>query len=88
MVQRNRLKGEGYRPVMDGQEVATHEASHDALPLRLSDVDIKPQVVDVHPLIPEIRQDLIFQWKLLRTDWISSLPSQLVQRYWPSSWVH
>ena len=32
-------------------------------------VDIKPQVVDVHPLIPDIRQDLIFQWKLLRTDW-------------------
>ena len=69
MVQRNRLKGERYRPVMDGQEVAQHEASHDALPLRLSDVDIKPQVVDVHPLIPDIRQDLIFQWKLLRSDW-------------------
>ena len=47
----------------------SHEASHDALPFRLNDVNIKPLVVDVHPLIPEIRQDLIFQWKLLRTDW-------------------
>ena len=54
---------------MDGAEVATHEASHDALPFRLSDVEIKPQFVDVHPIIADIRQELTFQWKLLRTDW-------------------
>ena len=54
---------------MDGAEVATHEASHDTLPFRLSDVEIKPQFVDVHPIIADIRQELTFQWKLLRTDW-------------------
>ena len=67
MVQHNRLKGGRSRLVMDGAEVATHEASHDALPFRLSDVEIKPQFVDVHPIIADIRQELTFQWKLLRT---------------------
>lgn len=58
-----------YRLVMDGAEIATHEASHDALPFRLSDVELKPLFVDVHPLITDIRQELTFQWKLLRSDW-------------------
>ena len=85
MVQRNRLKGEGSRPVMDGQEVAPHEVSHDALPLRLSNVNIKPLVVDVHPLIPDIRHISSFNGNSCEQIGISSIPSQLVQRYSPSS---
>lgn len=54
---------------MDGGEPATHEASHDALPLRLSDVQIKPKFFDFHPFIINIRQELVFQWKLIRKDW-------------------
>lgn len=54
---------------MDGGESTTHEASHDGLPFRLSDVKIEPKFFDFHPLIPNIRQELLFQWKLIRTDW-------------------
>ena len=54
---------------MDGGESVTHDASHDALPFRLNDVKVEPKFFDFHPLIPQIRQELIFQWKLIRTDW-------------------
>ena len=54
---------------MDGGESATHDASHDGLPFRLSDVKIEPKFFDFHPLILNIRQELLFQWKLIRTDW-------------------
>jgi len=54
---------------MDGGESTAHEASHDALPFRLSDVKIKPKFFDVHPAVVQIRQELIFQWKLIRREW-------------------
>ena len=54
---------------MDGGESATHDASHDALPFRLNDVKVEPKFFDFHPLIPQIRQELMFQLKLIRTDW-------------------
>ncbi|MBT93767.1 MAG: hypothetical protein CMA60_02965 [Euryarchaeota archaeon] len=54
---------------MDGGESATHDASHDALPFRLNDVKVEPKFFDFHPLIPQIRQELMFQLKLIRIDW-------------------
>ncbi len=54
---------------MDGGESTTHDASHDALPFRLSDVHVQPKFFDVHPGIPQIRKELMFQWRLIRTDW-------------------
>ena len=54
---------------MDGGESVTHDASHDALPFRLNDVNVEPKFFDFHPLIPQIRQELMFQLKLIRTDW-------------------
>ncbi|MGB0786599.1 MAG: hypothetical protein ACPGR1_01180 [Candidatus Poseidoniaceae archaeon] len=54
---------------MDGGESATHDASHDALPFRLNDVKVEPKFFDFHPLIPQIRQELMFQLKLIRADW-------------------
>jgi hypothetical protein len=54
---------------MDGGESTTHDASHDALPFRLSDVKIEPKFFDIHPSVIQIRQELIFQWKLIRREW-------------------
>jgi len=54
---------------MDGGESATHDASHDALPFRLNDVKVEPKFFDFHPLIPQIRQELMFQLRLIRIDW-------------------
>ena len=54
---------------MDGGESVAHDASHDALPFRLNDVEIQPKFFDYHPLIPQIRQELMFQWRLIRNDW-------------------
>ena len=54
---------------MDGGESTTHDASHDALPFRLTDVHVKPKFFDFHPSIPQIRKELMFQWRLIRTDW-------------------
>ena len=54
---------------MDGGESATHDASHNALPFRLNDVKVEPKFFDFHPLIPQIRQELMFQLKLIRIDW-------------------
>ena len=69
MLQRKNLKGGRSRVVMDGGDSVAHDASHDALPFRLNDVEIQPKFFDVHPLIPQIRQELMFQWRLIRTDW-------------------
>lgn len=54
---------------MDGGESTTHDASHDALPFRLTDVHVQPKFFDFHPSIPQIRKELMFQWRLIRTDW-------------------
>ena len=54
---------------MDGGESTTHDASHDALPFRLTDVQVQPKFFDFHPSIPQIRKELIFQWRLIRTEW-------------------
>jgi len=69
MLQRNKLKGEQSRTDMDGGETTTHDASHDTLPFRLGDIEIKPRFVDFHPSVTQIRTELLFQWKLIRTDW-------------------
>lgn len=59
---------------MDGGESTQflggiEDASQDALPFRLGDVEIKPWFIDVHPMITQIRNELLFQWKLFRLDW-------------------
>ncbi|MAW22950.1 MAG: hypothetical protein CMA16_05855 [Euryarchaeota archaeon] len=59
---------------MDGGESTPflggiEDASQDALPFRLGDVQIKPWIIDVHPIISQIRNELLFQWKLFRLDW-------------------
>ena len=69
MFQHNRLKGGRHRPVMDGGESTTHDASHDALPFRLGEIEIKPSIVDIHPTVTQIRTELLFQWRLIRTQW-------------------
>ena len=69
MLQRNKLKGEQSRTDMDGGETTTHDTSHDTLPFRLGDIEIKPRFVDFHPSVTKIRTELLFQWKLIRTDW-------------------
>ena len=69
MQERKNLKGGRSRGDMDGGETVTHDASHDALPFRLNDVNVEPKFFDVHPLIPQIRQELMFQLKLIRLDW-------------------
>ena len=59
---------------MDGDEPTQllgkiEDASQDALPFRLGDVQIKPWIIDVHPMITQIRNELLFQWRLFRLDW-------------------
>ena len=59
---------------MDGDEPTQllgkiEDASQDALPFRLGDVDIKPWFIDLHPMIPQIRNELVFQLRLFRLDW-------------------
>ena len=59
---------------MDGDESTQflgkiEDASQDALPFRLGDVDIKPWFIDLHPMIPQIRNELVFQLRLFRLDW-------------------
>ena len=59
---------------MDGDESTQflgkiEDASQDALPFRLGDVDIKPRFIDLHPMIPQIRNELVFQLRLFRLDW-------------------
>ena len=60
--------------VMDGDESTQflgkiEDASQDALPFRLGDVEIKPWFIDLHPMIPQIRNELVFQLRLFRLDW-------------------
>ena len=59
---------------MDGDEPTQllgkiEDASKDALPFRLGDVEIKPWFIDLHPMIPQIRNELVFQLRLFRLDW-------------------
>ena len=59
---------------MDGDESTQflgkiEDASQDALPFRLGDVEIKPQFIDLHPMVPQIRNELVFQLRLFRLDW-------------------
>ena len=59
---------------MDGDESTQflgkiEDASQDALPFRLGDVDIKPWFIDLHPMVPQIRNELVFQLRLFRLDW-------------------
>ena len=59
---------------MDGDESTQflgkiEDASQDALPFRLGDVDIKPWFIDLHPMIPQIRNELVFQLRPFRLDW-------------------
>ena len=59
---------------MDGDESTQflgkiEDASQDALPFRLGDVEIKPWFIDLHPMIPQIRNELVFQLRLFRLDW-------------------
>jgi len=51
----------------DGNEAL--DPDHSALPFRLSDIEIKPQFFDFHPLIFTVRKEILFQWKLIRHDW-------------------
>tara|TARA_B100000424_G_scaffold224065_1_gene183809 strand:+ start:50 stop:985 length:936 start_codon:yes stop_codon:yes gene_type:complete len=59
---------------MDGGEPTQllgkiEDASQDALPFRLSDVEVKPWFIDLHPMVPQIRNQLVFQLRLFRLDW-------------------
>ena len=59
---------------MDGAESTPfsgkiEDASQDALPFRLGDVEIKPWFIDFHPMVPQIRNELVFQLRLFRLDW-------------------
>ena len=59
---------------MDGDEPTQllgkiEDASQDALPFRLGDVEIKPRFIDLHPMVPQIRNELVFQLRLFRLDW-------------------
>ena len=59
---------------MDGDESTQflgkiEDASQDALPFRLGDVEIKPWFIDLHPMVPQIRNELVFQLRLFRLDW-------------------
>jgi len=59
---------------MDGDESTPfsgkiEDASQDALPFRLGDVEIKPWFIDFHPMVPQIRNELVFQLRLFRLDW-------------------
>lgn len=59
---------------MDGDEPTQllgkiEDASQDALPFRLGDVEVKPWFIDFHPMVPQIRNQLVFQLRLFRLDW-------------------
>ena len=59
---------------MDGDEPTQllgkiEDASQDALPFRLGDVEVKPWFIDLHPMVPQIRNQLVFQLRLFRLDW-------------------
>ena len=59
---------------MDGGEPTQllgkiEDASQDALPFRLGDVEVKPWFIDFHPMVQQIRNQLVFQLRLFRLDW-------------------
>jgi TRAP-type C4-dicarboxylate transport system permease small subunit len=54
---------------MGGDENEVLDPDHNALPFRLSDIEIKPQFFDFHPVILTVRKELVFQWKLIRHEW-------------------
>ena len=54
---------------MGGEENEVFDPNHNALPFRLSDIEIKPMFFDLHPMILTIRKEIIFQWKLIRNEW-------------------
>jgi len=54
---------------MGGDENEVLDPDHKALPFRLSDIEIKPQFFDFHPMILTVRKELLFQWKLIRHEW-------------------
>lgn len=59
---------------MDGGEPTQllgkiEDVSQDALPFRLGDVEVKPWFIDLHPMVPQIRNQLVFQLRLFRLDW-------------------
>jgi TRAP-type C4-dicarboxylate transport system permease small subunit len=54
---------------MGGDENEVLDPDHNALPFRLSDIEIKPQFFDFHPVILTVRRELVFQWKLIRHEW-------------------
>ena len=54
---------------MGGEENVALDPNHNALPFRLSDIEIKPKFFDFHPLILTVRKEIVFQWKLIRDEW-------------------
>ncbi len=54
---------------MGGDENEVLDPDHNALPFRLSDIEIKPMFFDFHPVILTVRKELVFQWKLIRHEW-------------------
>ena len=54
---------------MGGEENEVLNPNHNALPFRLSDIEIKPKFFDFHPIILTVRKEIIFQWKLIRDEW-------------------
>jgi len=54
---------------MGGEENEVLDPNHNALPFRLSDIEIKPKFFDFHPIIMTVRKEIIFQWKLIRDEW-------------------
>ena len=54
---------------MGGDEIEVLDPDHNGLPFRLSDIEIKPQFFDFHPMILTVRKELLFQWKLIRDEW-------------------
>lgn len=54
---------------MGGEENEVLDPNHNALPFRLSDIEIKPKFFDFRPIILTVRKEIIFQWKLIRDEW-------------------
>ena len=54
---------------MGGEENEVLDPNHNALPFRLSDIEIKPKFFDFHPIILTVRKEIMFQWKLIRDEW-------------------
>ena len=66
---RNKLKGERVGSYMGGEINEALDPNHNALPFRLSDIEIQPKFFDFHPMIFTVRKEIMFQWKLIRHEW-------------------